>query len=146
MDPEIPVLSVVDLGMITAIEILGDQVLVKMIPTFSACPAINVIRNNIRIELEKRFLVPVQVDIDPAVQWNSNRMSEAGREKLRRFRITPPEVMEGEWREEMLSGIACPFCQSHQTENRSLFGSTLCRALYYCKACGNLFEHFKPLE
>jgi ring-1,2-phenylacetyl-CoA epoxidase subunit PaaD len=146
MDPEIPVLSVMDLGMITGISIGPDSIEIKMIPTFSACPAIHIIRKQIQDAVSSRFLLPVEVIVDKDISWNSNRISEAGKEKLRSFKIAAPARIEGAWDEKMLSEVPCPFCGSDQTYLRSPFGSTLCRALHYCKNCGSLFEHFKPLE
>jgi ring-1,2-phenylacetyl-CoA epoxidase subunit PaaD len=151
-DPEIPVLNVMDLGMITGVGVTGDGIWVKMIPTFAACPAVDFIRKEIREELEKRLSVSVRVERDPSVRWNSNRLSERAHEKLRHFKIAPPEKLspdaEGNhtWQMEMLTGVECPHCGSGNTYLRSLFGSTLCRALHYCKDCGHVFEHFKPME
>jgi len=146
MDPEIPVLSVIDLGMITGMEINDAVVLVKMIPTFAACPAITVIKKDIKTELEKRLGITVIVEIDKTVQWNSNRLTDAAKEKLKNFKIAPPEKFEGEVGVEMLANIECPHCHSHNTYLRSPFGSTLCRAIHYCKDCGMVFEQFKPVE
>ncbi len=145
MDPEIPVLSVMDLGMITGIDIASDHIGIRMIPTFSACPAVQVIRGGIKKKLEQKFSIPVQVDIDPEISWNSNRITEEGKEKLRHFKIAPPSAIS-EWEEGSLSAIPCPFCQSRNTYLRSPFGSTLCRSLHFCRDCGSLFEHFKELE
>lgn len=144
-DPEIPVLSVLDLGMITGVEVLPEHVLIRMIPTFAGCPAVKFIQREIRETLESRLSVPVIVEIDRKIQWNSNRLTAAAKEKLRHFMIAPPEKFEGEWRPEMLTDIECPHCGSHETYLRSPFGSTLCRALHYCKECGHVFEQFKPL-
>ena len=147
MDPEIPVLNVLDLGMITAVQIAeGDVVLVKMIPTFSACPAVELIRSNIRTTLEKALGANVTVEIDKEAHWNSNRMLPAAKEKLKNFGIAPPQLHNGEAYSEMLMHTPCPHCNSENTYLRSPFGSTLCRAIHYCRQCGHVFEHFKPLE
>ena len=147
MDPEIPVLNVLDLGMITAVQIAdGDAVLVKMIPTFSACPAVALIRSNIRTVLEKELGAKVTVEIDKEAHWNSNRMLPAAKEKLKNFGIAPPQLHNGEAYSEILMHTACPHCNSEDTYLRSPFGSTLCRAIHYCRQCGHVFEHFKPLE
>ena len=147
MDPEIPVLNVLDLGMITAVQIAeGDVVLVKMIPTFSACPAVELIRSNIRTTLEKALGANVTVEIDKEAHWNSNRMLPAAKEKLKNFGIAPPQLHNGEAYPEMLMHTPCPHCNSENTYLRSPFGSTLCRAIHYCRQCGHVFEHFKPLE
>ncbi len=146
MAPEIPAPSVVDPGMITGVEVSEASVNVKMIPTFSACPAIAIIKKEIRTELEKRLSVDVTVEIDQTVQWNSNFLTAAGKEKLKNFKIAPPPRIEGEMEQEMLMNVECPHCHSHNTYLRSPFGSTLCRALHYCRDCGSIFEQFKPVE
>lgn len=147
MDPEIPVLNVLDLGMITHVEITGGgAVLIKMIPTFSACPAVELIRNNIRSTVEKELGASVTVEIDKNAHWNSNRMAESAKEKLKNFGIAPPQIHNGEAYAEILMHTACPHCNSENTYLRSPFGSTLCRAIHYCRECGHVFEHFKPLE
>lgn len=141
-DPEIPVLSVLDLGMITEVKVRERDVLIKMIPTFAACPAVHFIQKEIKKELEKRLTVQVTVERDKSVQWNTSRLSASSHEKLRQFKIAPPPKEQ----KEILSGVECPFCQSHNTYLRSPFGSTLCRALHYCKDCGYVFEEFKTVE
>lgn len=146
MDPEIPALSVIDLGMITAVEVNGTAVNVKMIPTFAACPAIAFIKKEIKEELEKQLPVTVTVEVDKSVQWNSNFLTEAGKEKLKNFAIAPPPRVETELQPEMLMKVECPHCHSRNTYLRSPFGSTLCRALHFCRDCGNIFEQFKPVE
>ncbi|AWO01518.1 phenylacetate-CoA oxygenase subunit PaaJ [Chitinophaga alhagiae] len=146
MDPEIPVLNVLDLGMITTVEPAADAVLVKMIPTFAACPAVEIIRRNIVTVLEKELHVPVTVEIDRVAHWSSNRMTPEAREKLLNFGIAPPQVHNGEAYSEILLQTPCPHCHSRNTYLRSPFGSTLCRAIHFCKDCGQVFEHFKPLE
>ncbi|MBO9152895.1 1,2-phenylacetyl-CoA epoxidase subunit PaaD [Chitinophaga sp. GCM10012297] len=147
MDPEIPVLNVLDLGMITSVKVGdGDAVLIKMIPTFSACPAVELIRQNIRTTVEKELGASVTVEIDKEAHWHSNRMGPAAKEKLKNFGIAPPQVYNGEAYSEILMHTACPHCNSKNTYLRSPFGSTLCRAIHYCRECGHVFEHFKPLE
>jgi ring-1,2-phenylacetyl-CoA epoxidase subunit PaaD len=141
-DPEIPVLSVLDLGMITAVKVREKDILIKMIPTFAACPAVHFIQKEIKEELEKRLPVQVTVERDKTVQWNTSRLSEASYKKLRQFKIAPPAREQ----KEILSGVPCPFCQSHNTYLRSPFGSTLCRASHYCRDCGYMFEEFKRVE
>lgn len=141
-DPEIPVLSVLDLGMITEVKAEENNVLIKMIPTFAACPAVHFIQKEIKEELEKRLSVPVVVERDKTVQWNTKRLSAASYEKLKQFKIAPPSKEQ----KEISSGVECPFCKSHNTYLRSPFGSTLCRAIHYCRDCGHVFEEFKEVE
>ncbi|WP_177192021.1 1,2-phenylacetyl-CoA epoxidase subunit PaaD [Chitinophaga arvensicola] len=146
MDPEIPVLSVVDLGMITGVELEETGVHIKMIPTFAACPAVGYIQQQIKTTLESELGVAVSVEVDKQVHWQSNRMTPAAKEKLKNFGIAPPKVLTGEISTEIMMEVPCPHCGSEQTYLRSPFGSTLCRAIHFCKACGQVFEQFKPLE
>ncbi len=145
MDPEIPVLNVLDLGMITGVTLEAGAVHIKMIPTFAACPAVSLIKQNIQTTVEKATSLPVQVTIDKEVHWQSNRLSAAAKEKLQQFGIAAPQVHEGELRAEIMLNTPCPHCSSKNTYLRSPFGSTLCRAIHYCKDCGMVFEQFKPV-
>lgn len=146
MDPEIPVLNVLDLGMITSVTFSDKGVHVKMIPTFAACPAVELIRRNIHSVLQDYLHTNIIVEIDKNESWNSNRMTEAAKEKLKNFGITPPKKYNGEDYSEFFLGTPCPHCNSKDTYLRSPFGSTLCRAIHFCKDCGQVFEHFKPLD
>lgn len=146
MDPEIPVLSVVDLGMITGVNLGEAAVHIKMIPTFAACPAVSYIQHNIKTVLESELGIAVSVEVDKQEHWHSNRMTPAAKEKLKAFGIAPPKVLSGEVSAEIMMEVPCPHCGSEQTYLRSPFGSTLCRAIHFCKACGQVFEQFKPLE
>ncbi|WP_298737299.1 1,2-phenylacetyl-CoA epoxidase subunit PaaD [uncultured Chitinophaga sp.] len=146
MDPEIPVLNVLDLGMITDVAFHDNTVQIKMIPTFAACPAISFIQEQIRKVVNRETRLPVEVSIDKTVHWHSNRLSEVAKEKLRNFGIATPQVHQGELRAEIMLNTPCPHCNSSNTYLRSPFGSTLCRAIHYCKDCGMVFEQFKPLE
>lgn len=145
MDPEIPVLNVLDLGMITAVAVVDNTVLIKMIPTFAACPAVSFIQDRIREAVGRSTGLAVEVSIDKDVHWHSNRLSDAAKEKLRNFGIAPPQIHEGELHAEIMLNTPCPHCGSKNTYLRSPFGSTLCRAIHYCKDCGMVFEQFKPV-
>lgn len=146
MDPEIPVLNVLDLGMITSVTFSDKGVLVKMIPTFAACPAVELIRRNIHSVLQDYLHTNIIVEIDKNESWNSNRMTETAKQKLKDFGIAPPKAYNGEDYSEFFLGTPCPHCNSKDTYLRSPFGSTLCRAIHFCKDCGQVFEHFKPLD
>ena len=145
MDPEIPVLSVVDLGMITGVDVTEAAVTVKMIPTYSACPALQFIQRNIQVSLERDLQVPVTVVVDATAHWHSNRLTTTARQKLEAFALAPPPL-SGKVSSEILLHTPCPHCGSKDTYLRSPFGATLCRATHFCKACGLVFEQFKPLE
>ncbi len=143
-DPEIPVLSVVDMGIITKVEVNGNHANVVMTPTFVGCPAIDVMKKDIASAVENAGFV-ANVTVDFETQWNSNLMSDAAREKLKKFGIAPPSVHEGELTEEMLNKVKCPHCGSSDTTLNSPFGSTLCRAIRFCFSCKQGFEQFKPV-
>lgn len=146
MDPEIPVLSVLELGMITDVKVDIEGVHIKMIPTFAACPAVDIIKENIKNAVERDLQMPAFVTVDKEVNWNSNRLTNTAKEKLRDFGIAPPGRHEGEVNMELLIKTTCPHCGSENTYLRSPFGSTLCRALHFCRQCGMMFEQFKPLS
>jgi ring-1,2-phenylacetyl-CoA epoxidase subunit PaaD len=146
MDPEIPVLNVLELGMITDVIMGEEHLLIKMIPTFAACPAVEVIKTNIRTTLEKDLQIPVQVSVDKEIQWNSNRLTDIAKEKLKNFGIAAPQKHNGDVEIDMMIHTDCPHCGSENTYLRSPFGSTLCRAMHFCKQCGMMFEQFKPLS
>jgi len=144
-DPEIPALSVLDLGMITDVVIDETRAIVKMIPTYAACPATSFIKNHIQSHLKEVFKEEnIEVIVDTAVHWNTNMITEAGKSKLKNFGIAPPRKHEGMVDAELLSGAICPHCGSDNTILRTPFGSTLCRAIQFCKNCNQTFEQFKP--
>jgi len=146
-DPEIPVLSVLDLGMITHIDIKENYVLVKMIPTYAACPAVNYIRNHIKKNLEETLAIQVIVELDNTILWNSDRITDIAKKKLKNFGIaTPKKLANCNNLEEYFDGTPCVHCESNNTVLKTPFGSTLCRAIHYCLDCKQSFEHFKPLE
>ena len=152
-DPEIPVISVVDLGMITGVKVTDEGfVTVSMTPTFSACPAINLIQGLIKAEVDqlkenrpKLGISGSEVKVNFDVQWNTNMISEEGLKKLKEFGLAPPERYEGTACLKNLQHVDCPFCGSSNTTFKSMFGSTLCRAIHYCNDCKQSFEQFKPV-
>lgn len=146
-DPEIPVISVVEMGMISSIEIcLEGTVKVTITPTFVGCPAIGVIKTDIANKLAKIGVETAAVFVDYETAWNSNRMTTAAKEKLENFGLAPPTVLEGELTEAQLNSVRCPHCHSTDTTLRSSFGSTLCRAIRFCFNCKQGFEQFKPIR
>jgi ring-1,2-phenylacetyl-CoA epoxidase subunit PaaD len=145
-DPEIPNLNVLDLGMITDVIAMPNQVTVKMIPTYAACPATTFIKKLIQDQLSE--LLPnlqIEVIVETSIHWDSNRISEAGKEKMKQVGLTPPARHSGAVEREMLIGVACPYCGGINTFLKSPFGSTLCRAIQFCKDCNQTFEQFKPV-
>ena len=142
-DPEIPVVSVVDLGIVRDVKISGSAVEVSVAPTYSGCPATEVIEQQIVAALEKQGLAEVTVKRVLSPPWTTDWISEAGREKLRAYGIAPPA---GGSKKGLLSGdmsIACPRCASTDTSRVSEFGSTACKATYRCDECLEPFEYFK---
>lgn len=146
-DPEIPTLSVVDLGIVTKVEVEdGYKVDVTITPTFSGCPAINHMRDTIQARIQQ--LLPdfaVKVHVDFETQWNTNRITDKGREILKNFGLAPPKKYEGELDVDSIAHVNCPYCNSENTTLNTPFGPTLCRSVHYCFDCLQGFEQFKPL-
>lgn len=151
-DPEIPVISIVDMGMITNVEILTTcngqlATVVTITPTFVGCPAIEAIKQNIRGQLLKSGFTEVIVNVDFENRWSSDRMKPEAKLKLEKFGLAPPpELKDEELSEEILNRVRCPHCGSTDTTLRSSFGSTLCRAIRFCFHCKQGFEQFKPVQ
>src|ERR1035437_1691229 len=134
MDPEIPTLSVLDLGMITNVQMSDDGVLVRLLPTFVSCPATSYIRANIKDALTKSGFVNPEVEMESELSWSSDRISDRGRELLQAFGLGAPVQIDGFLDLATIESVACPHCGSANTEMRSMFGSTLCRSIHYCNA------------
>lgn len=145
-DPEVPVLSVIDLGIVRQIEINNDKVDITITPTYSGCPAMKVIEEDIeKVCLENNIpLRAIKTVLSPA--WTTDWLSEVGRKKLKAYGIAPPV---GEVDKSTLFGekavIHCPKCNSANTKMVSQFGSTSCKALYQCNDCMEPFDYFKCL-
>jgi ring-1,2-phenylacetyl-CoA epoxidase subunit PaaD len=145
-DPEIPVLSVIDMGIITKVELHGDNGCnITITPTFVGCPAIDVIKKNISSEVLQLGFEHVQVNVDFETTWTTDRMKPEARVKLEKFGLAPPPIIDGELTLEQLNRVRCPHCGSTDTTLRSTFGSTLCRAIRFCYTCKQGFEQFKPV-
>ena len=146
-DPEIPAISVVDLGIITGIEVSPNEsaVEIQMTPTFVGCPAIALMQREIREKVESLGFKKVAVTIDEKKKWSSNLISKKGRQQLKNFGLAPPPQHTSLVQIEMLAHVTCPFCDSSNTRLNSPFGSALCRAIHYCNSCKQTFEQFKPL-
>lgn len=148
MDPEIPVVSIVEMGMVRDVDVSGTSARVTVLPTFTGCPAIPVIKEDVATAVAAvDDIENVEIDFSFDPPWTPDRISDEGRSKLTEFGIAP------------LSGsgpvliteiglpkiVTCPFCGSTNTHNENAFGPTPCRALYYCDSCRNPFEQFKPI-
>jgi ring-1,2-phenylacetyl-CoA epoxidase subunit PaaD len=143
-DPEIPALSVVDMGIVRAVEWEGEELLVSITPTYSGCPAMALIER----EIVKAFrtdgvTASVRRVISPA--WTTEWLSEKGRQMLLESGIAPPEPVSARVEIVLPRKSACPFCGSENTEIVSEFGSTACKSLLRCRSCGSPFDYFKPL-
>ena len=144
-DPEIPVLSVVDLGIITNIEMNGDNVKVYMTPTFSGCPAIRLMEKQVGEAVKALGFENVSVETNFDVQSTSNMITDKGREVIKNFGLAPPPKYKDQPNMEALMHTACPKCGSENTTMKTPFGPTLCRSMHYCYDCLEAFEQFKPL-
>ena len=145
-DPEIPAISLVDLGVIGSVDVDRDRVRVELLPTFIGCPAIGVMQERITDALTALALAPrveVEVTFDPP--WTSERITPHGRERLRLSGFAPPVLAAvGDLDELTVLKIAeCPYCGSRNTTMENPFGPTLCRSIFHCADCRQPFEQFK---
>ena len=168
LDPEVPALSVCDLGIVREVIDHGQELEVVLTPTYSGCPATEVIAHSVLSAIEAQGLGPARTTLRRAPAWTTEWISEEGKRKLREYGIAPPgrtppdagapirwlrrpaviPAPEGGSGNDGLAepeSIACPHCGSSNTERTSAFGSTACKALYRCLACREPFEYFKPL-
>lgn len=144
-DPEIPVLSLNDLGVITAVTVEGDGVRIEMTPTFVGCPALDMMQSEIREVLIKRGVSKVDIKVSYKEAWTSDKISEKGRDALKKFGLAPPPARQLFTDLDVLEHALCPRCGQSNTELRNTFGPTLCRSIHYCNDCREAFEQFKPL-
>jgi ring-1,2-phenylacetyl-CoA epoxidase subunit PaaD len=145
-DPEIPVLSVVDLGIVRHVRWSGPKLHVGITPTYSGCPATEVIRHSIATALDQEGLTGAVIEEVLSPPWTSDWLTEEGRRKLREFGIAPPEKSVSRPRHLFRAPVvACPRCASLATERVSEFGSTPCKAHYRCTSCLEPFDYFKCL-
>jgi ring-1,2-phenylacetyl-CoA epoxidase subunit PaaD len=144
-DPEIPVLSLVDLGVITDISLEGDVVKIEMTPTFVGCPALDYMKSEIAAVLKKNGVKEIHIDVTFRKAWTSDLISEKGKIALKKFGLAPPPASRLFTDLEILSPATCPRCHDSDTRLQTLFGPTLCRSIYYCNTCKEAFEQFKPV-
>jgi ring-1,2-phenylacetyl-CoA epoxidase subunit PaaD len=146
-DPEIPVLSLVELGVVRSVELSGAEVRLEMTPTFSACPAYLAMEATVRERLTEMGASQVTIErvLDPP--WSTEWLSDSAREKLRQFGIaSPPRGTASEGNQaDAMRAFACPYCGSNETRLTSVFGCTLCRSMAFCDKCRQPFEQLKPL-
>lgn len=146
-DPEIPVVSIAELGILREVSVEGDTVTVRITPTYSGCPAMQAIEDEIEKKLRMNGIRNFEIRKDFSETWTTDWMPDEAKQKLKAYGIAPPgKTGSGD---DPLSGlkeskpVACPYCDSDNTERQSEFGSTACKAQYYCHDCQEPFEHFK---
>jgi ring-1,2-phenylacetyl-CoA epoxidase subunit PaaD len=145
MDPEVPVLSVIDLGIIRDVK-NNDGIEIIITPTYSGCPAMDIISMNIRLKLMEHGIKTAKVTQVLSPAWTTDWMSERGKERLKAFGIAPPNPTQQVCITTVFheqEAVQCPRCQSYSTEVISQFGSTACKALYKCNQCLETFDYFK---
>lgn len=141
VDPEIPVLSLADLGVLREVEVDDTgSITVTITPTYTGCPALETMREDIRSVLAASGHADVEIKTVHSPAWGTDMMSDEGRAKLARFGIAPPMPTSASD-----SGILCPQCASEATRTVSRFGSTACKALMVCSECGEPFDYFKAI-
>lgn len=148
IDPEILVLNVVEMGIVRDVEWKEEVCIVKITPTYSGCPAMNAIENEIRKKLLGKGISSFQIVTDFKESWTTDWMTLHAKKKLKEYGIAPP--MESVDSEDFLMNlkgaqkiVPCPYCDSMETILQSEFGSTACKSQYYCNSCDQPFEHFK---
>ena len=145
-DPEIPVISVVELGVIRSVDFLADTLRITITPTYSGCPAMKQFEDDIVTELKKAGHADVRIKMVFEPAWTTDWMNDEAREKLRKYGIAPPEKGTNDKGVLFAQGpksVACPQCRSTDTSLVSQFGSTACKALYTCNSCKEAFDYFK---
>ncbi len=147
IDPEIPVLNVVEMGIVRGVEMEDEGIRVRITPTYSGCPAMNAIEKAINEKLEQKGVRDFKVVTDYSEVWTTDWMTDHAKSKLKDYGIAPPEKSEDD--DDFLRSmkktkvVPCPFCDSFDTELQSEFGSTACKSQYFCTSCQQPFEHFK---
>jgi len=146
-DPEVPVLTIDDLGVLRDVQIDGaGTVHVTITPTYSGCPAMDVIRDDVRTALEHAGWRTVEIHTVLSPAWTTDWMSDAGRAKLRTYGIAPPSsAVRGSRSVTLALSVRCPQCDSLDTRELSRFGSTACKSLWVCQTCTEPFDHFKAI-
>ena len=146
-DPEVPVLTIVDLGVVRSVSFTNNEFIITITPTYSGCHAMKVIEEDIISSLKSKGISNVKIELTLAPAWTTDWLTEAGRNKLREYGIAPPE---NEVDKSVLFSeptiVPCPLCKSRNTKMVSQFGSTACKAHYQCNECLEPFDYFKCLK
>jgi len=144
-DPEIPVISLVEMGIIRQVDLDGEHATITIAPTFSGCPALQVIQQDIREILQRAGFNSVVVRLSYSPAWTTEWITEEGREKLKAFGIAPPVHHSGLIELALVLPAPCPYCGSTNTNVKNEFGATQCRSISFCNQCQQPFEQFKPI-
>ena len=146
-DPEVPVISVVELGIVRDAEAKDEGVVVTITPTYSGCPAMHEIELDIRRALEEQGIGPVEIRTTYSPAWTTDWIGPEARAKLEAYGIAPPGRVENELVSlgRRVATVRCPYCHSMNTERKSAFGSTACKAIWVCASCRQPFEEFKAI-
>jgi ring-1,2-phenylacetyl-CoA epoxidase subunit PaaD len=145
-DPEVPVLSIIDLGIVRDIKMNGEELEVIITPTYTGCPAMDMITSTIKIQLATLGFKKVKVTQVLSPAWTTEWMSEKGKRKLKEYGIAPPNPKQQVCDQKLFAeaeAVQCPHCNSYHTHRISEFGSTACKALYQCIDCKEPFDYFK---
>lgn len=145
-DPEIPVLTVLDLGIVRDVKFNGEQIEVIITPTYTGCPAMDMISMNIKMALSEQGYKDVKITSILSPAWTTDWMSEEGKQKLKAYGIAPPNPKQAVCETKLFAKedvVLCPHCNSSHTRCISQFGSTACKALYQCNDCREPFDYFK---
>jgi ring-1,2-phenylacetyl-CoA epoxidase subunit PaaD len=152
LDPEVPVLTIEDLGILRSVEVSDDGVVVQITPTYSGCPAVDAIRDDVVAAFAAAGRSDVRVELVLSPAWSTDEMSDAGRRKLQEYGIVPPSPRgpsahgaAGGAPVPLTLSLRCPQCGSPDTRELSRFGSTACKSLWVCGACREPFDHFKAI-
>jgi ring-1,2-phenylacetyl-CoA epoxidase subunit PaaD len=143
VDPEIPVLTIADLGVLRAVRLDGDTVEIDITPTYSGCPAMRVIEFEIEAELRRAGIDKFRIATVLSPAWTTDWLTADGRRKLAAFGIAPPAGKTSRRALFSADAVSCPRCGSPETERIAEFGSTSCKALYRCRSCAEPFDYFK---
>ncbi|HRC33295.1 MAG TPA: phenylacetate-CoA oxygenase subunit PaaJ [Bacteroidia bacterium] len=146
-DPEVPAINIVELGVVRGVEIQNDTVQVTITPTYSGCPAMKAIEDEIVKTLLANNITQYKIKTVLLPPWTTDWLTDEAKQKLQDYGIAPPQQTTNQHLTAMLSGkkiaVTCPYCKSGDTKLSSAFGSTACKALHYCNACQQPFEEFK---
>ena len=145
-DPEIPVLTIADLGILRDVEMAGDTVVVTITPTYSGCPAMDAITEDLGIVFKKSGYQDVRVNLVLSPAWSTDWMTDSGKAKLQAYGIAPPTGTGHRGPVTLGLAVKCPQCHSLNTKELSRFGSTACKSMYQCKDCLEPFDYFKVLS